>query len=226
MPPLPPINKTLKLTLFYDDNGADGPVCRAANILHLTYGTTSSPGIPNLINVANGAATWWTSHFKPSVATKWRLTKASALWLDGSGQQGDSTFAAVPGAATGVTLPPQSSVAISWLGAPAVRGGRPRTYLPGIPQSAASTGASFVNTAYANTLKAAAVAAIADMTPFVIGADNAALCTVSYFNKTLNPTPPHLRPTPVVYLYVGAKVHTRLDSQRRRSGKESNYPFS
>jgi hypothetical protein len=52
------------------------------------------------------------------------------------------------------------------------------------------------------------------------------LGTISYFNRTINPTPPYLRTVPVFFPYLGVKIHERLDSQRRRSGKESSFPVA
>lgn len=224
MPPLPPVPSCVKLAFQYDNSPIGGYVSRAVNILYLQYGTGVTISVPDCLTIANGAMTWWSTHFKASVTSYWRLSAVLATVVDGSGNQSASSTAAVSGTASPPAFPPQSCVAVSWLGLPSYRGGKPRTYLPGVPESAGTPGTSQLIASYCSTLRTAAQAAILDMTPFTVHSATPALGTVSYINKGVNPVPPHHRPSPIFYSYTGARVHERLDSQRRRSGKENTFP--
>lgn len=195
-----------------------------ANILHVQWTSSVAPVSADMTTISNGAMTWWSTHFKPSVTSYWRLTQVVATMVDGTGTQGASTSAAISGTASPPAFPPQSCVAISWLGAPSYRGGKPRTYLPGVPESAGTAGTSQLSSAYCTTLRTAAIAAIGDMTWATVASIPAQLGTVSYIKKTPTNSPPYHRPVPLFWQYTGARVHERLDSQRRRSGKESKFP--
>lgn len=130
----------------------------------------------------------------------------------------------ITGAVSGTALPPQCAVALSWGITGRWRGGKPRTYIPGIPHTAqtADPGAALAPT-YVTSANAAAAAFQLAVNSIAVTGGLAELGVVSYYNKTANPTPPHLRSTPMWFPYTGHRVHARLDSQRRRSGKESAF---
>jgi hypothetical protein len=224
MPPLPAIDSVVKCVFSQDNSplGA-GVVNTGVNILHLQYPGTVAFTAVELIATANSLMTWWGNHFSPSLAPSWQLSHVTCTAADGSGVQGVSTTAVKPGTGVGSPLPPQSSVCVSWKGAPAYRGGKPRMYLCGIPGTVVVGGTSQIQSGYATTLRTAAIAAIADMAPMTIGGAQPLLGAVSYVKKAVNPTPPHYRPTPLFWQYLSAQVHERLDSQRRRSGKEAAF---
>jgi hypothetical protein len=226
MPPLPPIANTVKVVFFYNNLPATGSN-QAANIMHVQHATPLTYTAAQLSTLATGAMTWWGTHFKALITSNWQLNNVLATAVDGTGTQGASTGAVIPGTGTPPTYAPSTAVCISWLGAPSYRGGKPRTYLPGIPtNSTVLESASSLTPAYALSVKNAAVAAIADMTWAAIGTVNAALGAVSYVKGKTSTGKPVYRPTPLFWPYVGANCHQRLDSQRRRSGKESKFGIS
>jgi hypothetical protein len=130
----------------------------------------------------------------------------------------------VSGALTGASnigIPPNGCAVASWQIARRLRGGHPRTYFAGVVQSQMNTmpGVTFTTAGQSAWLSAmqnflTRFNAISIGTPlFVLGA-------LSYYDKAVNPTPPHLRTTPVFFPFQSVKMHPRLDSQRRRLGKE------
>lgn len=224
MPPLPPIPNVLKVVLGFDNAPTAPPyLSRANNVLHLQY-TTMGFTATECVTVANAALSWYNTHFIASMSTSWRIVNAQATAVDGTGVFGVSTSAPILGTAASAPLPPQCAAVLSWVGAPGYRGGKPRTYLCGLPTSAIVASSSALTSTYALQIKTGATAAIADMSPFTIGGVVPVLGTVSYVKKSLNPTPPHYRGTPLFWQYLAVNVHERLDSQRRRSGKERSFP--
>lgn len=222
MPPLPSIPNVCKFQLLYN-NAPGAGIQTGANVLHAQWTAPLGFTAIELVGIANGMLSWWGTHFKPSVSSAWQLAQIVATALDGSGVQGVSTGASVPGTGATTAMPPQCTAVISWTGSPSYRGGKPRTYLPGLPTTATLTNSAQLGSTFATTLANAAIAAIADMGWATIGGTTAQLGTVSYYKASVNPTPPHLRPTPLFWAFLSATVHERVDSQRRRSGKERLY---
>jgi hypothetical protein len=120
--------------------------------------------------------------------------------------------------ASGNPLAPQSAVCWSWSIAASYRGGKPRTYLPGIPQSALSdpNGAAITPT-YATALEGYGVAFKSAVNSITVSPSGIELGSPSYFLHNA------VRPTPIFFPFLACTVHERVDSQRRRSGKESSY---
>jgi hypothetical protein len=106
-----------------------------------------------------------------------------------------------------------SAVVLSWLSAAYWRGGKPRTYLPGVTTGMIDTNHSLADANKASILSAAtsflsAVNAIT--TPAV---DSTHLGFVSYASDK------EWRSTPVFFPFTGVTIHDRLGSQRRRLGR-------
>jgi hypothetical protein len=110
----------------------------------------------------------------------------------------------------------------SWQIARRLRGGHPRTYFCGVVQVQMNTmpGVSFTTAGIAQWL-GAMQNFLTRFNAITIGTALLVLGALSYYDKVANPTPPHLRTTPVFYPFQSVKMHPRLDSQRRRLGKET-----
>lgn len=121
---------------------------------------------------------------------------------------------------SGQPYPAQVAVVISWRQAFRYRGGHPRTYLPGIPLAAGADNRTLSPTYVAAYLSDGAgfLTAVNGLT---IGGTSTELGMVTYYSKPLFPTPPHLRTNPIFYPFTAAAVHGRLDTQRRRLGREA-----
>lgn len=154
-----------------------------------------------------------------STSWVWKAVTVTDLGTSGMQQQGS---VAQSGTASGSALPPQCTVCLSWH-APLVhwRGGKPRNYLPGIPASAqiSSSGSALV-ALYCSNL---ATQAISLQTKAEAIPASSGTWQLGFLSYETGHAP---RATPSFFHYNSVNVHQRLDSQRRRSGKESTFGFS
>jgi hypothetical protein len=155
-----------------------------------------------------------------AISNDWFLINVFAESISGaSTAQATSSHAAVGGSLGGNTLPPQCAAVISWGIGRRYRGGKPRTYIAGISETAqVANGSSQVSNTYANILFQAAGQLLAGVATLAISGGSSILGTVSY--RTLNAP----RAVPIFEPYVAVHIHERLGSQRRRSLKEALFP--
>jgi hypothetical protein len=214
---LPPIVNVAKLVFNWV-----GPAARkAVNVLFakMSGGTGSTSDPAWLTTLATSVYNAFVnSGLLLDLSTAWHLQNVTAKDAGGTSASAVSTQVPEAGSTTGNCFPPQSTVVLSWRIAPSYRGGKPRTYLPGIPTSAVNTtGDSAITSTYASALQADAAAfrlAVNALTP---SGSAISLGSVSYFLHHA------VRPTPIFNDFLAVNVHERLDSQRRRSGKESGF---
>lgn len=220
---LPPIVNVAKVVL----NWANLAGRFAKNVMHIKTPATGYPTSDpaKLLDLANFLMNTLTGStpLAANISSNWTLNGITASDLGGTTASATSTVSALPGTNATAPLPPQVAVCLSWQVAESYRGGKPRTYLPGIPTAGLlTTGSSQLSAAYAAALESAAVTfrgLIAGHTPS--GASGPlALGAVSYYHGHA------VRPTPVFFTFIDVKVHERLDSQRRRSGAESIFPVT
>jgi hypothetical protein len=119
----------------------------------------------------------------------------------------------------GANLPDNVAACVSLPVLYRYRGGHPRLYLPG-QQSLNVTGTATWTGGWVTTVQNAMIAwrnAINNMTganaPFV-------LSMVSYFTHDANRNPIYHPGGPQPYPIAGVRLHTRIDTQRRRLGRE------
>jgi hypothetical protein len=118
-------------------------------------------------------------------------------------------------------MPPNCAIVVSWQINSRYRGGHPRWYLAGFPTNAILyQGGSQISTVIANKVKAWAGYLLANQSSIAIGANLGQIGTIRYYSKH------ELLVPPVFYPFQAAAVHERLDSQRRRLGKESSFPVA
>lgn len=130
------------------------------------------------------------------------------------GAVGVGTTGFVGGGSTAAVSSVQIAVCASWVITDRYRGGHPRTYLPGM--LAVNTTNGFQLTPGAVTAyKNAAAAFLTNFNAMTAGGGTWKLCCVRYFSEH------QLLPNPYVRLIGGSTIHPRLDSMRRRLGKET-----
>lgn len=157
------------------------------------------------------ASKFMPSLFSASILDVCELT----VWDSGEATQSITTSAAVPGGVTGVGLPANVAVCITWRIAPHYRGGHPRTYLCGLAQSAMNNGTSITPTLQ-STLQTKANefhTEVEALTPGT-GISTVEHGAMSFVVAGAWRTPPIFR------RILTARVDTRFDSQRRRLGKD------
>lgn len=116
----------------------------------------------------------------------------------------------------GNALPPNVAAVISWDVDKRYKGGHPRTYLPGIGEgNLVNPGGTNWNATFTSGLKAAGKTFL---TQFISALSaqlaGAAVGTLSRRSNYVWNTPPNFWP------YIDTKSHPRVDTQRRRLGKE------
>lgn len=215
---LPPVPQVVKAVLNWT-----GPAANVAkNVFHIFcpsgFSLSNATNLLNLANAVHSALSSGTP-IPASVSQSWHMNNVTVSDLSGSGAKAVSTVPFVAGNDPASALSPQVSVCISWEAGSTWKGGKLRTYLPGIPTDAVqSVGSSQVTSTYAIQLAQEALSfmnnidalTVASLTGFTLG-------SVSYYSGHA------VRPTPIFRDFIGARVHERLDSQRRRSGKESAF---
>jgi hypothetical protein len=215
---LPPLAQTVKVVL----NFASAAARKAVNVFYaLTPTGTDTTNAPLLQTIANGIMSAWSSANVQGLQTN-NWTLGSCRVSDNSGlsqNYGTSTHAAIPGlGSTASGLPPQVAIVFSWRINASYRGGRPRTYLVGpISTLLNSPGDSQLSTSGANQCLTAAQTFLSGLSAITVGSGLLVPGTVSHYSGH------SVRPTPIFRPWIGVQVHERLDSQRRRNGKESTF---
>lgn len=219
--PLPPLPGSVKFIV----NWAAPSIARVAkNILYGFMGSAVDTSPTSLLQALanNLKAAFSSSGLVNLLSSVWNLS--SVIARDNGGTSTNtaiSTGSALPGGDAGDTYPPGTAVCLSWGTNITARGGRARTYLPGIPRSAANNpGDSLLSPSFANSLKTAGegmrTAFNANTSGLTGGAE--ALGTLTHYQKYVILAVPIWRP------FLTTHVHERIDSQRRRNGKEILFP--
>lgn len=221
----PPLANTVKLVLNWT-----GPAgLQAHNVTYDLLAGTIDLTVPvNLTACADSLMTAWASAAAMgniaaamgNISNAWSLTSVTAHDNgSSSGAVGASSHAAIPGLGSNPPLPPQSAVCISWTILASYRGGKPRWYLPGLVNTGTTTtGGAAIIPSVAASIESTAFAFLNSFNAaHPIAGATQQLGTISYLSHG------SVRPTPIFRPFVNAVVHERLDSQRRRSGKESAY---
>jgi hypothetical protein len=218
MPPRPPLANTMRIEVNWT---SDGPAV-AHNIGYALFGTSVDLTDPTTqTDLGNNLmAAWAGSGLPAQLSEHWRMTSVTCSDNSGGSDTSSlSTHAAVAGTDSSLALPPQCAVVASWQIAARYRGGKPRWYIPGVPASAltASYGAGFLS----SWQTATETAMKAFYSAFQLGTANTHEYTWGTISYVTGDAP---RVTPLFRFFTGVQLHGRLDSQRRRSGKESTYP--
>ena len=121
------------------------------------------------------------------------------------------------GSGANSTGPGGAAPVVSWLSNVYWRGGKPRTYLPGLISTALTGATDQLTATMITNTKAGAVAFRGD-----VNALTATSITGSTFGFVSFRTGNAERGTPLFFAIVGATVHPRVGMQRRRDGRWIN----
>jgi hypothetical protein len=216
--PRPPLANTIKMIINWL-----GPAGRLAkNITYGLFGTAVDTTVTATLQAAANALmnAIGSTALRSQLHSSWTINSVTAKDNSGNSENAvDSSVAALPCTGAGNPMAPGNAVCISWTINASYRGGKPRWYLPGIMLSAQNTvGDSQLTTVFANSIKTAANGIQTSFNASSPNGHDVILGTISYF------TGHALRPTPLFRPFGVAKVHERMDSQRRRNGKENLFP--
>ncbi len=184
-----------------------------ANIFHVKGDNSidSQAGMNDLVDaVASAAASSnpWSQFSNTVHVTQLQIVQQ----LDANTARKGQKSLTINGAVATAPLGAQAAVVLSWLSGAYWRGGKPRTYMPGVPATMIDTNHSLSDTLKADVISAAAgfrTAINAIKTPAL---DLLTLGVVSYASNK------QWRTTPLFLGFTGVTVHDRLASQRRRLG--------
>jgi len=188
-----------------------------ANIFHCQFTTSSSIAQSDLDSWLNTFQAQYKTSFAARMNANATYAQSSAtLYTPGGGVLQSNVAMTGTGShgGTAVTDATMCKV-ISWLSTVYWRGGKPRTYVPGIETGdLAASSASVLANAEITAMTTAATGfrtAVNAMTQGTI--TGTTLGFVSFQSGNV------VRPTPLFFAYTGAKVHSRAGTQRRRMGK-------
>lgn len=160
----------------------------------------------------------------PAQSAQVNWIQAQAVELTATGIPATTTLNLV-GLLTGANnpLPANSAVVSSWIIARRVKGGHPRTYWAGVCNTQLANGFGPALTSAAQTAwGTAANGFLTRINALTLpSGDHPQLVCLSYYDKATVPIPPHLRTAPAVYTITSTAVHGRVDSQRKRLGREA-----
>lgn len=209
MPPLPPAGNICRCVYSGTYGGA-----KWANVFFVRY----APGPAaqaDLNGLATGLRTAWNTNIKPLMVAAAQLTQTTCTDLvSNTGLTGVDNTAVVGTNVTTAPMPANVALVVSFKIARRYRGGHPRMYLTG-----QATGNTASNTNWTGTY-AATVATNMEAWRVAVNAltfpsmSVIQLVNLSYYTGHI------LRPVPTFDTINAVSVHTRVDTQRRRVGKE------
>lgn len=206
MPPLPPVSNVLRVRFIGTTQGSAWN-----NILHLLF-QGGPPTVADCNGIATQAFNAYGTNLMPMI--NGTLTRCEVQDLTAA----TANEGAHDGSAVGATVTAPGPASLSMVISQQInfryRGGHPRFYIPG-PDMVNVSGGKLWIPGFLTNARANAVAFRAAMNAIVQGTMTFQLATVSY--RTAHA----LRPTPLPFVVQAMVVHGRVDTQRRRLGKET-----
>ena len=184
------------------------------NIFHVQF-NTDFLSAAQCTDIAGKFLTLYKTQFANYMASGVQVSNCIVTDLGGAtGAQGSSS-AGFSGTHSGFQLPNNVALAASWHIGRRYRGGHPRTYFPGQTQSDLQDTMHWSANTLSNWTLAAqgfvtGVVGLGSTVPYPLN-----LVCVHYVMHKVPQTPP------LVDVITSATVHPRIDSQRRRLGKET-----
>lgn len=189
------------------------------NVLHWEYagGPPTGTQLKELCNDAMGA---WDTTLSPILNTTVALNTVRGIDLSApDAPQSASDVQAAVGDLVGTALPVNVAMCVSWLVNYRWRGGHIRTYLPAGATQSVSNGNSWSGTALTNG-RLAVSSFLTAMNGMTAGSVSGHLVGVRRWETLVKGQPPVQISPPLVLPIVGAIVDSRLDSARRRLGRD------
>lgn len=216
MPPLPPVNKVLKVELMGTDSGG----FPWANVIHYQY-TGTGESDSDLNNLAAALSEAWNAQMAPVCHTDVTLTDVAVTDLTSPTSAAGGATVAIAGTRTGSIIPGSAAFLISYPGAgPRYRGGHPRQYLLCGVQADLLNESHWTDAFVAEAQSAwqdfCAAEEGSSFGPITISSQ----CAVSYYYTDYGPPKVRARKvTPDQYVISAIVGNAQLASQRRRIGR-------
>lgn len=178
---------------------------------------TGTPTTAQMNTLAGNLLGLWITQFQSRLADDVTITLGKATYYGASGYviTGESVVADVGTYGSNSQVPDQAAAVVSWLVATTWRGGKPRTYLPAVPNHAVLVDMAHINSTLVSGLEgdgAAFLAAINayNTSPFT----TMTLGCLRFFSAGAPLVTPSFLPI------TGCTVHNRVATIRRRLGRE------
>jgi hypothetical protein len=188
-----------------------------SNVMWLYLTGSGEITVPELNALASAAGNQYATHFGPLLSTAWSISQCKVvLYSSGTDVFEGVGTVGVSGTGSGIDLPAQVAACITWQIAPHYRGGHPRTYLSGITHDwtvdATTFASSFVG--YLTDAAAAFHTGLEAISGISSGISSVEHGVASFVRAKA------WRDPPVFYRIAGANVDNRIDTQRRRLGRD------
>jgi hypothetical protein len=188
----------------------------SVNVFNVLHAQTAdlSPWTPAGLNaLASAVRGAWVAQVIPLQSNQISLSDVQCVDLSSdTGADATATGSNV-GAVPGAALTANAAICWSWKISRRYRGGHPRTYIGGIGGSQV-TNANTIAPSVVTSHQAAAVAVRAAINGVTTSTGTALMCVVHYTRAKL------ILPVPLISLVNSVSVDTRIDSQRRRLGRD------
>lgn len=191
------------------------------NKIHVSY-TGGAPTSSDLFALNTGLQAAWVANFAPLCQAAVTLNSIISLDLTNrTSATATSTFT-TPSAGTraGTAMPSQVACVISWHVNFRYRGGHCRTYLPAGVLADVTSGHLWTS-AFILAANNAATGFLGDVADITSTSHDFALIMLSYYFKPPGGTAGTLRTVPEAFPVESGHVRSRVDTQRRRLGKET-----
>lgn len=208
MPPLPPAPLGVRVKL-----SGTNQTLPWVNILFLQY-SGGPPTGTDLTTLASAVRTAWTTNVAPAMHAQVALTGVDCQDIASTTGASGSWSGSAPGTGSGTAyLPVNVAICVSWKVSLRWRGGHPRNYWPGTVQTNVSAGNQWLP-AYLTILQTAAANFHTALNALTLNGNPTLHVVYSYYHGNA------LRPTPIPMVVNSTAVHPRVDTMRRRLGKE------
>ena len=209
MAPLPPLPGAVRIVVKQSLAGVS-----VYNVLHAIAGVQPHDWTSGELSTLSSAVrAAWVTNVIPLQSANLTLTDVTVTDI-GSDTGGESTATGTTaGGVAGTSSPANVAVTWSWKISTRYRGGHPRTYIGGIPQSAISTANTMTSTTKTNHATAAAAIRTA-VNAQTAGGNPVVFGVVHYRRGGV------LLDIPIFSPITGVSVDDRFDSQRRRLGRD------
>jgi hypothetical protein len=193
----------------------------AVNVFHLSY-TGVAPNTGELSGVASALQSAWATNIRPQVNNTVGLNSTDVTDLSSRTGAYYQNTTASSGTLAGTALPNNVAMCVSFHTNYRFRGGHCRMYLPGRITADVLSGFNWVGTSI--TAAKAAMDAWLTALNAITGAAGGSykLIMLSYFSHDAQHNPIYRPDGPQKYLVDATRIGARIDSQRRRLGKETS----
>lgn len=215
MPALPPLAGHLRIRLIGSIQG------QPWNAVQYARYTGTAPSDTDLQTAGTAVGTAWNSAIAQLCHSTVTLNQVEMVDLSALDAGVGVATTPHPGTRIGGPNPNNTAMCASYKIHVRYRGGHPRTYWPAGIAADITSGRQWAG-AFLTLAQGACVDYVGDINAIQLGGGPLTFVAVSYYHGKDPATGlPALRPTPIPYTVTTVTVHQRVDTMRRRLGKES-----